>query len=86
MIVLSQVKGLFVKASIVTNVLSLSSLFMISVQGYEWWVGVGWLPGGRVDFDSNVGGWWLVLSPFCAPHTQIMVSKRQRRSSLGIEL
>ena len=31
------------------------------------WVGCG-LPGGRVDFDSNVGGWWLVLSPFCASH------------------
>ena len=43
MIVLSQVEGLFVKSNIITIVLSLSSLFMISVQGYEWWVGVGGL-------------------------------------------
>ena len=48
------------KSNIIKIVLSLSSLFMISVQGYEWWVGVGGLWVARRE------GWlwqqcgWLV--------------------------
>ena len=46
------------KSNIIKIVLSLSSLFMISVQGYDWWVGVGGLwVARRVGWLWQQCGW-----------------------------